>query len=156
PAAGSAPLASTTIAVTFNKAVNPATVTGQTAAGACSGSIQVSLDDFASCVAFSAAAAAMSGGDTVATFTPAPGLLVHRSYKIRVTTAVTEAGGAALPATFTTASSFTTTSPNLCNGSVVISQVYGGSANAASTYHNDFVELHNRGTTTVNLGGLSL
>src|SRR5512140_653475 len=34
---------------------------------------------------------------------------------------------------------------------VVISQVYGGGGNAGSTYKNDFIELYNAGTTTVDL-----
>jgi len=33
--------------------------------------------------------------------------------------------------------------------SLVISQVYGGGGNASATYTNDFIELFNRGTTTV-------
>ena len=37
---------------------------------------------------------------------------------------------------------------------VVISQVYGGGGNAGATLTHDFIELFNRGTTTVNLGGL--
>ena len=36
---------------------------------------------------------------------------------------------------------------------VVISQIYGG---AGGTYRNDFIELHNRGTTSVNLVGWSV
>lgn len=32
---------------------------------------------------------------------------------------------------------------------IVISQVYGGGGNAGAPYMNDFVELFNRGTTTV-------
>ncbi|HEY5803860.1 MAG TPA: lamin tail domain-containing protein [Lysobacter sp.] len=39
---------------------------------------------------------------------------------------------------------------------VVISQVYGGGGGAAPTFSNDFVELHNRGTTVVPLAGLSV
>lgn len=42
---------------------------------------------------------------------------------------------------------------------VVISQVYGGagcSTPGCSTYKNDFVELFNRGTTTVSLSGMSI
>ena len=39
---------------------------------------------------------------------------------------------------------------------VVISQVYGGGGNAGATYTHDFVELFNRGTTTVSLAGLSV
>jgi endonuclease G, mitochondrial len=39
---------------------------------------------------------------------------------------------------------------------VVISQVYGGGGNASAAYHNDFVELHNRGAAAVDLTGWSL
>ena len=39
---------------------------------------------------------------------------------------------------------------------VVISQVYGGGGNSGGIYTNDFVELFNRGTTTVSLSGWSL
>ncbi len=39
---------------------------------------------------------------------------------------------------------------------VVISQLYGGGGNAGATLKNDFVELFNRGTQTVNLTGWSV
>ncbi|CAN5469433.1 hypothetical protein BH23ACI1_BH23ACI1_02550 [soil metagenome] len=39
---------------------------------------------------------------------------------------------------------------------VVISQVYGGGGNAGATYTHDFVELFNRGTESVSLGGWSV
>jgi uncharacterized repeat protein (TIGR01451 family) len=39
---------------------------------------------------------------------------------------------------------------------VVISQVYGGGGNSGSTLTHDFIELFNRGTTTVGLDGWSL
>jgi predicted extracellular nuclease len=39
---------------------------------------------------------------------------------------------------------------------VVISQVYGGGGNTGATYTHDFIELFNRGNTTVNLSGWSL
>ena len=39
---------------------------------------------------------------------------------------------------------------------VVISQVYGGGGNAGAPYQNDFIELFNRGTSTVSLTGWSL
>jgi predicted extracellular nuclease len=38
----------------------------------------------------------------------------------------------------------------------VISQVYGGGGNSGATYTNDFVELFNRGTSTVSLDGWSV
>ena len=39
---------------------------------------------------------------------------------------------------------------------IVISQVYGGGGNSGGVYTNDFVELFNRGTTTVSLSGWSI
>ena len=39
---------------------------------------------------------------------------------------------------------------------VVVSQVYGGGGNSGATYTNDFVELFNRGSTTVSLSGWSV
>ncbi len=39
---------------------------------------------------------------------------------------------------------------------LVISQVYGGGGNATASYRNDFIELFNRGTTTVSLAGMSV
>jgi predicted extracellular nuclease len=39
---------------------------------------------------------------------------------------------------------------------IVISQVYGGGGNSGATYTHDFVELFNRGTTTVLLDGWSI
>ena len=53
--------------------------------------------------------------------------------------------------------------PNTCvpppqpsNSVVVISQVYGGGGNAGATYHNDYVELYNRGAQPVDLTGWSV
>src|SRR5262245_27631553 len=42
------------------------------------------------------------------------------------------------------------------SGNVVISQVYGGGGNAGATYTHDFIELFNRGTSTVDLTGWSV
>ena len=39
---------------------------------------------------------------------------------------------------------------------IVISQVYGGGGNAGAVYTHDFIELFNRGTTTVSLAGWSV
>src|SRR5512137_2848612 len=39
---------------------------------------------------------------------------------------------------------------------IVISQVYGGGGNSGATYKNDFIELYNRGTTSVSLSGWSV
>ncbi len=39
---------------------------------------------------------------------------------------------------------------------IVISQVYGGGGNSGAPYTHDFIELFNRGTTTVSLSGMSI
>ncbi|MDX6574111.1 MAG: large repetitive protein, partial [Blastocatellia bacterium] len=39
---------------------------------------------------------------------------------------------------------------------LVISQIYGGGGNSGATFKNDFIEIFNRGTTTVNLNGYSV
>jgi predicted extracellular nuclease len=36
---------------------------------------------------------------------------------------------------------------------IIISQVYGGGGNSGATYRNDFIELFNRGSATVNVSG---
>ncbi len=48
------------------------------------------------------------------------------------------------------------TSVALISDTVVISQVYGGGNNAGATHRNDFIELFNRGTTTVSVAGWSV
>ncbi len=46
--------------------------------------------------------------------------------------------------------------PQPSNSVIVVSQLYGGGGNTGATYQNDYVELYNRGTTTVDIGGWSL
>ena len=46
--------------------------------------------------------------------------------------------------------------PTPSNSIIVISQLYGGGGNTGATYRNDFVELYNRGTVAVDIGGWSL
>ncbi|RYZ27299.1 MAG: hypothetical protein EOP01_07875 [Propionibacteriaceae bacterium] len=137
------------IAVTFSTAMSPTSLASQTASGPCTGAIQVSNDDFATCVGFATAAPTLNAAGTVATLVPAPGLLVNATYKIRVTTAAQSTTNAPLAAAFTQATGFST--KLICDSSLVISQVYGGGGNTGALFKNDFVELHNRGTSTVNL-----
>lgn len=39
---------------------------------------------------------------------------------------------------------------------VVIAEVYGGGGNAGAPWRNDFIELYNRGTSTISLTGWSV
>ncbi|MEQ1920898.1 MAG: LamG-like jellyroll fold domain-containing protein [Pyrinomonadaceae bacterium] len=106
PADGAASvLRNTSVSVTLSQAMNPATITTQAATGACSGSLQVSSDNFATCIGLGVPAA--SGGNTVFTATPTALLEGTTTYKIRVTANAQNAGGT--PATpYTQATGFTT------------------------------------------------
>lgn len=44
----------------------------------------------------------------------------------------------------------------VASSSIVISQVYGGGGNSGATYKNDFIELFNRGNSTINVSGWSV
>jgi hypothetical protein len=154
PAPGATATVPTDVSVTFRTPMNPATLTGQTAAGACTGSLHLSKDDFVTCVALASASPVMSGGDTTATITPAPGLLVNRTYQLRVTTAAAAAAGGTLLTAYT--SDFVTATSPACTPQVVMSQIYGGGGDPGATYQFDYVELHNRGWSYASLDGWSI
>jgi hypothetical protein len=154
-ATGIAPTAS--IAITFSTAMNPATLTFKSTldSGACTGSVQLSTDNFVTCIPLGSPA--LSAGDTVLTLVPDPALAYGSTFEIRVTTAAQSAAGLALQANFEQATGFSTrTDVSPVNGSVVISQVYGGGGNTGAPFTNDFIELHNRGTTAVSVDGWSV
>ncbi|UQA55766.1 Ig-like domain-containing protein [Polyangium aurulentum] len=143
--------------VQFTGHMDPLTLSAQTSSGPCTGSIQISTDDFATCIGFSSATPVLSLGQMVATLTPAPALSYGTSYKVRVTAAVKDAYGNAMAAAYTSTTGFTTElPPATCEGSVVISQVYPVGGYPGATYTNDFIELHNRGNTPVDLAGWSV
>jgi hypothetical protein len=160
PADGATDVSATTsIAITFSDPVDAATLSAQTAPGTCSGTLQVSSDDFATCIGFAAAAPTMSAGDTVATLAPKASLSNGLTYKVKVTGALD--GNGTPIVTVTSATGFTTVvhqpvAPACNDGTVVISQVYGAGGNNGATYKNDFIELHNRGTVPVSLDGWSV
>jgi hypothetical protein len=142
----------TSLTITFSTAMNPATLTTQIAAGACSGSLQLSTDNFVTCLRFSTATAAMTVGNTVATITPAPAMSFGSTLQLRVTTAATSGAGIALPSPSTIQFVTATDVPS----GVVISQLYVNGGVSGGTYANDFVELHNRGSVAVAIGGWSV
>jgi hypothetical protein len=149
---------STPIVVTFDQAVGTGTVTVQPDVGPCTGSLQLSDDNFANCVRFTGPVV-LTAGNTIVTVTPAVGALsAATTYKLRITDAVKNAaGGAAVP--FTQAAGFTTAAAGACATGLVISQVYGAGgngSNGAASFKNDFIELHNGGSTAVNLGGFAV
>jgi hypothetical protein len=96
-----------TISVIFNAMMAPLTLTAQTAAGPCTGSIQVSGDDFATCIGFASGTPVMSVGDSVATLTPALALAFDSTYKIKVTPVAMDPKGNPVTA-YASATGFTT------------------------------------------------
>ena len=93
------------ISVTFSETMNPATITTNTADGACSGSFQVSSDGFGSCVPMTAQPT--TSDNTTFTATPGEELLSATRYEIRITTAATDVAGNPLAIRFETGSGFT-------------------------------------------------
>jgi uncharacterized protein YjdB len=96
------------IRVTFNRPIDPATLTAQTDAGPCTSSLQLSSDAFVTCVGFPADSPTMSLGNTVANATPAALLGSLTTYKVRVLATVTDADHDPLALPFTQAHGFTT------------------------------------------------
>ncbi len=156
PASGATGVSAlTNVVFTFSEAVNAMTVTVQSTSGACSGSLQVSRDDFATCLGV--AAPVLSAGNTVVTVTPVPALVFGTSYRYRVTTALASATGSSFPATFTLADVFTTgADTTVCPTTLLISQVYGAGGNAGATYTNDFIEIHNPTAAAISVAGWSV
>ncbi|MCC6996804.1 MAG: lamin tail domain-containing protein [Deltaproteobacteria bacterium] len=147
-----------TIGVQFNVPMDPATLTAQTTEGACTGSVQVSTDNFVTCISMATAAPTLASNNSIATFTPSPHLSYGSTYKVRVLgTASAPGAGRTLGADFTSANGFSTGAQSTsCVPEVVISQIYGGGGNTGATFTHDFVELHNRGTAMVSLSGMSV
>ena len=90
----------TTIAVTFNEEISTGTVTTNTSDTTCSGSFQLSSDNFSSCIKMSAAPS-VSNDDKTFTINPADNLSGRTTYKLKLTTSVKDVSGVALE-TYTT------------------------------------------------------
>jgi hypothetical protein len=130
-----------TIAVTYSSAMDPSTVTGQSADGACSGSVQFSKDNFTTCFALTLIP---SAGNTVFTLGLAK-LADGTAYQLKTTSAAKDATNGLGASTVSTSYS-TPAAGGVCTAvsPIIISQVYGGGGNSGSTFKQDFIELHNR------------
>lgn len=95
----------TTIQVVFSEAMDTSTISTTTSTS-CSGSLQVSSDNFTTCVAMTSATPTASSGNTTFTMTPASPLASATTYKIRVTTAAKDVAGNSLASTFTQGTGF--------------------------------------------------
>ena len=86
---------STTIAVTFSEKISTSSATTNTSDTSCSGSFQISSDNFSSCIKMSAVPSA-SNDDKTFTITPADNLSGRVTYQLKLTASVKDANGVAL------------------------------------------------------------
>jgi hypothetical protein len=103
------------VQVTFSHPMSPATVTASQSGTACTGSVRLSANDFATCVAMAATPATTD--DQTFTLTPAAALEPLTTYRVMVTGAAEDTIGAFLrvdfvSAGFVTASSADATAPD--------------------------------------------
>ena len=98
PANGSTGVAINLVwSITFNEAMNPSTITTNIDT-TCSGSVQVSKDNFATCIRMTGSPTAGSGDKTF-TLSTASNLAYSTTYKIRITSAAKDLSGNAHPGT---------------------------------------------------------
>ncbi|MBT4068409.1 MAG: hypothetical protein HOE77_06895 [Candidatus Marinimicrobia bacterium] len=104
-----------TVALTVSEKISTSTISTNTSDTSCSGSFQLSSDNFTSCVKMSAAPTASNDNQTF-TATPADNLSTSTSYKLQATTTVKDPAGNALAAAYTT-NGFTTASTSSSSSS---------------------------------------
>lgn len=94
----------TTISVTFSEIMNASTISAQATDGACTGSVRVSSDDFATCIG----GTLNNSANPTIVFTPSANLSNCTSYKIRIMNTVRSASGTALASVYTQTTGFST------------------------------------------------
>lgn len=99
----------TSISVTFSDEINPESITANISDTSCSGAVQLSSDDFTSCVKFKALPSASDENKTF-TLQPAENLSYFSTYKIRVTRLVEDSSKNNLDTQWTATNGFTTES----------------------------------------------
>jgi len=121
----------TTIVLTFSEPMKATTVVTSTDAS-CSAAVQLSKDNFVTCIPFKAAATADST-NKIFTFTPAANLAYNTNYKVKVTTAVQDTAGNGMAAIKSSSSGFTTAAAPSVSSHVPASNATGISKTAAIT-----------------------
>lgn len=115
------------ITVNFNEPVNPLTIDTNTTTSCAAGKIQLSVDDFASCVPMDSATPVASNGNYTFTITPTEHLDMNTVYKIRLRAGVADFEENAISADTTQASGYTTeTARRNGDGTLSVIDVGGG------------------------------
>ncbi|MEO9160048.1 MAG: Ig-like domain-containing protein [Kofleriaceae bacterium] len=144
----------TSVGVSFDRSITAASITVQAADGACSGTFQVSTDDFTNCIGLMTQLVTVN----VVTYQTLAPLAAATTYKIRVLGTITNGATTPVPLGADVAQTlgWKTTNGGTCASPLVISQVYGAGGNGGAVFTNDYVELHNRGAVAEPLGGTAL
>jgi hypothetical protein len=108
---------STAVAVTFSEAISTSTITTNTDNTTCSGSFQLSSNNFATCIQMSAAPSA-SNSDKTFSSTPADNLSRGTNYKLQITTSAKDTSSNSLADNYTTTNGFTTYGTGTIRGTV--------------------------------------
>ena len=108
---------STTVAVTFSETMSTSTITTNTDNTTCSGSFQLSSNNFATCIRMSAAPSASNSNKTF-TSTPADNLSRGTNYKLQITTSAKDTSSNSLADNYTTTNGFTTYGTGTIKGTV--------------------------------------
>ena len=95
------------ISVAFSEAMNTTSVTTNTSNTTCSGSFQLSSNDFSSCIQMSSSPSSSNSNMTF-TVDPSNNLSNYTNYKIRVTTGVKDTCGNSLSSQLEISNGFTT------------------------------------------------
>ena len=98
------------IVITFNKTINTGTATAQTTSGPCTNTLQISADNFVTCIGISSVN--WDGTQENATLTPAQPLQFLTQHRILVLSSVTDTFGNPMAANFTTPIGFMTKAPD--------------------------------------------
>ena len=98
--------ANTDISITFSESMDATSITTNAGNNSCSGTLQVSSNDFSTCVMMSEEPDASNSKQRY-TLKPASDLSYSTTYKIRVTTGVKDSAGNALASQYTQTNGFT-------------------------------------------------
>jgi|APSaa5957512535_1039671.scaffolds.fasta_scaffold49400_1 photosystem II stability/assembly factor-like uncharacterized protein len=98
---------SESISITLSEPVDTSTITTNTSNTFCSGTFQVSSDNFSSCIQMNASPIA-SNSDKTFTITPSSDLKGNETYKIRVTTSIKDSSDNYLSTQYESSTGFTT------------------------------------------------
>lgn len=138
----------------FDRPLAATSLAAQSVDGPCTGSVQLSFDDFVSCVGVDST---IAPGSASITLSPHRAIYSRTEYRARLTAQAKDLAGVGarddLAVTFRSAGD-----PTFCDGGVVISAIVLGGTSAATgtTMKSDLVVLKNRSSFPVSLNGRSI